>query len=419
MTRGSKGALLLAALLGTAGDASAQVVAITGGTIYPVSGPKVENGVLLLRDGKILAVGANLPIPKGARRIEVPGHWITPGLIHGRTTLGLKLFEIGAQAETQEDVVAGDVKAAFNVVDGLDPASVAIPVARLEGITSAVTVPSIGLIPGQAVLIDLAGERREEMIAQSPVAMIVDLSQDSKAAGGGSRAGALQRLRRILRDAREFDARREDFRVGRMQPLAAPAEDLEALLPVLARRVPMFIVANRRSDIENALALAGEFKLTIAISGGAEAWQVAPELARARVPVLLEPLTDIPEFDALSARLDNATLLAKAGVRVAVAQQDAAHFRNLRQAAGNEVRNGMSWDEALRSVTLSTAEAALVADRYGSLDAGKVANVVVWSGDPFEFSSRATHVFIRGREVPLTSRQTELRERYRKLPPKY
>jgi imidazolonepropionase-like amidohydrolase len=204
-----------------------------------------------------------------------------------------------------------------------------------------------------------------------------------------------------------------------MQPLAAAAEDLEALLPVLKGRLPMFIVANRRSDIENALALAREFNLSIAISGGAEAWQVAPELARARVPVLLEPLTDIPEFDALSARLDNATLLAKAGVKVAVAQQDAAHFRNLRQAAGNEVRNGMSWDEALRSVTLSTAEAALVADRYGSLEAGKVANVVVWSGDPFEFSSRATHVFIRGREMPLTSRQTELLERYRSLPPRY
>jgi imidazolonepropionase-like amidohydrolase len=135
--------------------------------------------------------------------------------------------------------------------------------------------------------------------------------------------------------------------------------------------------------------------------------------------VVLEPLTDVPRFDALNARLDNATLLWKAGVKVAVAQQDAAHFRNLRQAAGNEVRNGMAWDEALRSVTLSTAEAAGVADRYGSLDVGKVANVVVWSGDPLEFSSRAEHLFIRGREIPLVSRQTELLERYRTLPPKY
>jgi imidazolonepropionase-like amidohydrolase len=249
--------------------------------------------------------------------------------------------------------------------------------------------------------------------------MIADLSQESKEAGGGSRAAALHRLRRILRDALEYDRRREDFRLARMQPLAAPAHDLEALLPVLKGALPMFVIANRRSDIENALELAREFGLKIAISGGVEAWQVAPELARARVPVLLEPLTDVPRFDALSARLDNATLLSKAGVKVAVAQQDVAHFRNLRQAAGNEVRNGMAWDEALRSVTLSTAETALVADRYGSLEPGKVANVVVWSGDPFEFSSRAERIFIRGREMPMVSRQTELLERYRSLPPSY
>jgi imidazolonepropionase-like amidohydrolase len=137
------------------------------------------------------------------------------------------------------------------------------------------------------------------------------------------------------------------------------------------------------------------------------------------VPVILEPLTDVPSFDALGARLDNATLLREAGVSVVAAQSDAAHFRDLRQAAGNEVRNGMSWDDALRTVTLAPAEAALVADRYGSLEAGKVANVVVWSGDPLELSSRVEHLFIRGRAVPLVSRQTELLERYRRLPPAY
>lgn len=416
---GTRLPVFVLALLGIAGPAGGQVVAITGGTIYPVSGPRLENGVLLLRQGKILAVGTNLEIPAGATRIDAAGRWITPGFIHGRSTLGLKLFEVGGQPDTQEDVVAGDVKAAFNVAEAIDPTSVAIPVARLEGVTSAITVPSSGLIPGQAVLIDLAGDRQDELVAASPVAMIADLSQESKEAGGGSRAAALQRLRRILRDALEYDKRREDFRLARMQPLAAPAQDLEALLPVLRGALPLFVIANRRSDIENALELAREFGLKIAISGGVEAWQLAAELSRARVPVLLEPLTDVPRFDALAARLDNATLLSKAGVKVAVAQQDAAHFTNLRQAAGNEVRNGMSWDEALRSVTLSTAETALVADRYGSLEAGKVANVVVWSGDPFEFSSRAERVFIRGREIPMVSRQTELLDRYRNLPPSY
>jgi imidazolonepropionase-like amidohydrolase len=401
------------------GVVEAQTIAITGGTIYPVSGPKIENGTLLLRDGKVAAVGLSVEIPASATRVDAKGGWITPGLIHGGSSLGLKLFDIGAQLETQEDTASGDVKAAFNVAEAVDPASIAIPVARLEGVTSSISKPAVGLFPGQAVLLDLAGDRVEDMVAQSPVAMMVDLGQGGKPAGGGSRGRTLQRFRRIMRDALEYDRRRDDFRRNQMQPLAASADDLEALLPVLRGRLPLFVIANRRSDLENALKVAREFDLKIVIWGGAEGWQVAPELARAKVPVLLEPLTNVPRFEALNARLDNATLLWKAGVKVGVAQQDAALFRDLRQAAGNEVRNGMSWDAALRSVTLSTAEAAGVADRYGSLETGKVANVVVWSGDPLEFSSKVNHLYIRGREIPLVSRQTELLDRYRTLPPRY
>jgi imidazolonepropionase-like amidohydrolase len=412
-----RAAALLAVTLTTA--AHAQTIAITGGTVYPVSGPKIPGGTVVLRDGKIAAVGANVTIPDGATRVDAAGRWVTPGLIHLRTTLGLKLFESGAQIDTEEDTVTGEVKAAFDVVDGLDPASMTIPVARMEGVTSAVAAPAGGLIPGQAALIDLAGEQVDEMLVKAPAAMIADLSQGGKESGGGSRAGAVLRLRRVLRDAREYAERREDFRKARIQPLAATAEDLEALQPVLRGELPMFIIANRRSDVESALRVAREFKLRIGIYGGVEAWQVAPALAAAGVPVMLEPLTDVPSFDALGARLDNATLLREAGVSVVAAQSDAAHFRDLRQAAGNEVRNGMSWDDALRTVTLAPAEAALVADRYGSLAAGKVANVVVWSGDPLELSSRVEHLFIRGKAVPLVSRQTELLERYRRLPPAY
>jgi len=413
--------VLATAVLAAGGwrPATAQTIAITGGTIYPVSGPKIENGTLLLRDGKIAAVGDSVEVPSGATRIDAKGRWITPGLIHGGSTLGLKLFDIGVQIETQEDTASGDMKPSFNVAEGLDPASMAIPVARLEGVTSSISKPALGLIPGQAVLIDLAGDRIEDMVVQSPVAMMADLGQGGKEAGGGSRARATQRLRRVLRDALEYEKRRDDFRKAQMQPLAASAEDLEALLPVLKGKLPLFVIANRRSDIETALRIAQEFNLRMVIWGGAEAWQVAPELARAKVPVLLEPLTDVPRFDALNARLDNATLLWKAGVKVGVAQQDAALFRDLRQAAGNEVRNGMSWDDALRSITLSTAEAAGVSHRYGSLEVGKVANVVVWTGDPLEFSSRVDHLFVRGRELPLVSRQTQLLDRYRTLPPTY
>ena len=410
-------ALLVALAMTTA--AQAQTIAITGGTVYPVSGPKMAGGTVLLRDGNILAVGPNLTVPDGAVRVDATGRWVTPGLIHLRTTLGLKLFDSGGQEETEEDAVTGEIKAAFNVVDGLNPASITIPVARMEGITSAVAAPAGGLIPGQAALIDLTGDQVDKMLVKAPVAMMADLSQGGKESGGGSRAGAVLRLRRVLRDALEYAERREDFRRAQIQPLAATAADLEALQPVLRGELPLFVIANRRSDIESALRLAREFKLRIAIYGGVEAWQAAPALAAAQVPVMLEPLSDVPSFDALGARLDNATLLRAARVSVVAAQSDAAHFRDLRQAAGNEVRNGMSWEDALRTVTLAPAEVALVADRYGSLDAGKVANVVVWSGDPLELSSRVEHLFIRGREVPLVSRQTELLERYRRLPPAY
>ena len=186
---------------------------------------------------------------------------------------------------------------------------------------------------------------------------------------------------------------------------------------MLAGDLPVLVIANRRSDIASALRIAREFGLRIVIWGGAEAWQAAPELAAAKVPVVLEPLTDVPRFDALNARLDNATLLRQAGVTVVAAQRDAAFFRDLRTAAGNEVRNGLSWDDALRSVTLAPATALGIDGRTGSLETGKIANLVVWSGDPFEFSTRPEHVFIRGKEVPLTNRQTELLQRYRHLPP--
>jgi imidazolonepropionase-like amidohydrolase len=399
------------------GRAEAQVVAITNGTVYPVSSPRIDSATVLLRDGRIAAVGRGISVPADATVVDAAGKWVTPGLIHAGSSLGVRLTDSGAQEETQEDVVLGEVKASFNVAEAIDPASMTIPVVRAEGVTTALTVPVEGLIPGQAVVIDLAGDRLEDMVVRSPAAMMVDLGQGGKNGGGGSRAGALFRLRLILRDAKEYAERKQDFRRAQIQPLAAPAPELEALQPVLAGELPMLVIANRRSDIASALRIAKEFGLEIVIWGGAEAWEVASELALAKVPVVLEPLTDVPRFDALNARLDNATLLRKAGVEVVAAQRDATFSRDLRTAAGNEVRNGMSWDDALRSVTLAPATALGIEARAGSLDVGKAANVVVWSGDPFEFSSRAEHVFIRGRDLPLTTRQTELRERYRTLPP--
>jgi len=396
----------------------AQTIAITGGTVYPVSGPKLANASVLIRDGRIVAVGANVPIPPDATRINATGKWITPGLIDGAGQLGL--VEISAVPGTREAAVQGDtVAAAFNVSEGINPASTLIPVTRMEGITTVLAAPQGHLISGQAVLIDLDGATIEQMLVKSPIGVVANFDENAKDEGGGSRAGVAERLRRVFNDALEYSRRRADYNRGAMQPLSASAADLEALLPVLRGQLPLIAVANRRSDIETVLRFGREFRLKVILAGAQEGWQIAAAIARAGVPVLVEPLDNIPSYDALGVRYENAAVLARAGVKVALLETDTHNARNLRQQAGNAVSYGMTWEQALRAVTLAPAEVFGVADRYGALDVGKVANVVVWSGDPFEFSTGVEHVIIRGREVPLRSRQTELFERYRQLPPKY
>jgi len=396
----------------------AQTIAITGGTVYPVSGPKLENATILIRDGRIAAVGTAVAIPAGAIRIDAAGKWVTPGLIDGGGQMGLT--EINAVQGTNDGGVRDSaVAASFNVLEGINPASGLIAVTRIEGITTTLAAPSGGFIRGQAVLIDLDGRTIEAMRIKSPAAIVVNLNEEAKDAGGGSRAGAATRLRRVLTDARIYSQRRSDYQRAQIQTLSASAADLEALQPVLRGELPMIAVANRRSDIETALRIAREFGLRLILAGAAEGWMIADQIAAARVPVMVQALDNIPTYDGLGVRYENAGLLAKAGVKVVLMETDTHNSRNLRQQAGNAVAYGMTWDQALRNVTMTPAEVFGVADRYGSLEPGKVANVVVWSGDPFEFSTGVEHVFIRGREIPLRSRQTELMERYKTLPPKY
>ncbi|HEU4699936.1 MAG TPA: amidohydrolase family protein [Gemmatimonadales bacterium] len=424
MTRLTALALALAlagAPLAAQTPAPATAVAITGATIYPVSGPKIERGTILLRGGRIVAVGGpDLAVPSDARRLDAAGKVITPGLMHPASALGLILTEGGAQEQTDESSKEGDVDASFNALDAVNPAAITLPIARAQGITKTLTSPTGGLIVGQAVVIALAGDNTDSMALRAPAAMVVDLSENSKAAGGGSRGGVIERLRQILRDAIAYRERRADAQRNQIRPLAAPIPELEALQPVLRGELPLAVVANRRSDIENALRVAREFRLRLVLSGGAEAWQVAPELAAAKVPVIVVPYTDIPSFDGLGARLDNAAILAKAGVPVLISDGVGSwHARNLRFAAGEAVRNGMPWDQALAAITLAPAQAFGLGTSYGTLQPGKAADLVVWSGDPLDFASQAEHVFIGGRDVPLTNRQTELFQRYRTLPPEY
>ncbi len=409
-------ALAAAALLAGAGAAGAQTIAITGGTVYPVSGPPIPNGTVLIRDGRIAAVGANVAVPAGARTIDARGRWVTPGLFESSTNLGL--VEVSQVEDTRDFQISqsegGDqVAAAFNVSDGLNPRSMVIPVTRIAGVTTVVSRPSGGLIAGQAVAIDLIGDDVAEMTIRSPVAMFATITGTARDAGNGARGGVTMRLREVLEDARDWNGRQAAFERGETREYSLSRLDMEALQPVLAGRLPLVVEAHRASDIQTVLRIADEYDLRVIVEGGTEAWMVAGDLARARVPVIVKVLNNLPgSFETLGATYENAARLRRAGVQVAITSGETFKAYTLRQEAGNAVAYGLPWDEAFRAVTLVPAQIWGLAESYGSLEPGKVADVVVWDGDPLEMLTRVEHVFIRGREVPLVSRETQLRDRY-------
>lgn len=404
------------------GAAMSQTIAITGATVYPVSGPRIAGGTVLIRDGKISAVGANVAIPSDAQRIDATGQWVTPGIFNAVTALGLT--EIGAVDGTVDLRAQGSgngVVASFKAWEGFNPASPLLQVTRNDGITTVGIVPAGNMIGGQAAVFDLAmATSRDAMALRAPAAMIADLGNKGPDRGA-SRGEVFERFRDVLTEARDFPRRRADYEKGQSRGLAARKADLEALQPVVQGRLLLVVDADRASDIQNALQLAKEFGLRIAISGATEAWKVADELAAAKVPVIVGSLNNIPrDFSMLGARQDNAAVLAKAGVRVIINEgSDAFNARNVKYSAGVAVSFGMSWDDALRAVTVNPAELFGVADRVGTLQPGKDATLVIWNGDPFELSTRPSHVMVRGRDVLAPSRQDELMRRYRKLPPDY
>jgi imidazolonepropionase-like amidohydrolase len=410
--------LATAALTNIAG---AQTIAITGGRVHTVSGPVIENGTVLIRNGRIAAVGADVTIPADATRIDATGKWVTPGIVNVATTLGV--VEIGAVQETVDTPARGRgdaITASHKVWEGFNANSPLIQVTRNDGITTVGVVPNNALVGGQAAMLDLGDGGLSNMLLQAPIAMIADIGSKSDQIGG-TRAEVLQRLRDLLSDTREYVRRRADYERNATRELAARRGDLEAMIPVVQGRLPLVIDANRASEIESALNLAREFSLRIVISGGAEAWMVADKLAAAKVPVIVGALNNIPlSFATLGARQENAGLLHKAGARVLInGGSDGFNARNVRFEAGVAVAFGMPWAEALRAVTLTPAETFGVADRIGSLQVGREANVVVWNGDPFEPMTRAERVLVRGVDVKRPSRQDELMQRYKALPPTY
>ncbi len=370
--------------------ALADCTVLSGGLVY-LDGRPVQQDVVIV-DGRI----ASRPTADCVTT-SVEGKHVTAGLIDPSTGLGL--IEVSME-HRQHDISSSG--AGYRVVDGYNPRSTLIPVARMGGVTSAVTAPSGGLVSGTALFVDLAGDTQATAIVDEDVAMFVSIGENG--------SESLYRLRLLLDEARRYKGSWDATR------FTQPEADLKALQPVLRRELPLVVSVERASDIEALLRFVDEQRVRVILKGASEAWMLADELAERDIPVILDSFVRGPgSFDQVHGRADSAAILHEAGVMVMFSTFSAHNPRELTQYAGNAVREGMPHDQALLAITANPAK-ALGIDHYGTLRTGSVANVVVWSADPLELTSSVEQVWIHGEQQALESRQTRLRDRYWILP---
>lgn len=406
-----------------ANEVKEKTIAITGAKVYTGEGDPIEDAVVLVVGDKIQAVGKGLAAPAGAEVIQAKGLVVTPGLVESLTQVGLTEVDLEHSANDDSASPSPDrIRAAYRAADAYNPQSIVIPVSRLGGITSVAVVPKGGLVSGQSAWADLAGDTATDAIAAAPLALHVHLEAEADPQGG-SRGAAVRVLREAFDDARFFQKNKAAWERNQSRAFSAGRLDLEALALTLgpakkgAAKLPVVFHVNKASLILAALAVAKEFDLTPVIAGGAEAWRVRTTLAKSKVPVIVFPLLAGPEsFDMLGARADNAALLHEAGVPLVLSTGETHSARKLRQVAGNAVRAGLPHTAAVNAITRAPAEALGMSDRYGTLTAGKLANLVVWSGDPLELDTRPVAVLVRGKKQPMESRQTQLFKKYRGTP---
>jgi imidazolonepropionase-like amidohydrolase len=390
-------------------------IAITHGKVYlPGGKPPIDDGTIVIERGKIVSVGKDVIPPPGASTIDAHGKIVTPGFIDAVTAVGV--VDVDLEPASNDTDARGLMTPALRMVDGYNQRSAIIPITRTGGITSVVVAPDHGVLGGQSMLADLVADDEPDAIVRPILAQNSFLDEGMAEWSAGSRGGMWLMLREALEDARFYGTHRAQYDANGARPLGLSRAGLEALQPVLKGEQLLVVEAHRASDIEAALRLADEVKIKIVLSGASEAWMLADVLGRRKVPVIVDPLENLPSrFDRLHSRSDNAAILSRAGVPVIVATYAAHQSRLLWQLAGNAVRMGMDHDEAIRAVTENPA-AAFGLKGYGRLEAGAVANVVVWSGDPLQIGSHPEHVIVHGREQSLETRQSLLLDRYRTLP---
>jgi imidazolonepropionase-like amidohydrolase len=394
--------------------------------IVTVSGADIDNGSVVVSQGRIAAVGANVSAPAGAQEIDARGLTVYPGMIDLGTNMGLlEVPAVGATVDTQE---LGDLNPNISVVWSINPSSSHIAVTRVNGITSVLSMPSGGLISGQAAFINLEGSSPREMSVVPEAALVVNFPS----IGGGGffaaqqgitqdavalRDRRVEELRRLLRDAEAYGRAQDAYRNDpKSVPRPSPDLKLAALVPYVRGQRPVIFRAEREREIRAVVRFADEMKLKPIIIGGSDAWKVAQLLKERNVPVILDSVLNLPlrEDDAYDSLYENASKLQAAGVRFCISTGDSgAHVRDLPFQAGMAAAYGLPKDEALKSVTLYPAQVLGVASQMGSIEQGKIANLVIADGDLLEPRTNIKFLFIGGRQVPLVSRHTMLNDQFK------
>ena len=426
----------------TSAQPPAQAVALRGGKLLTITHGVIENGTIVMQNGKITAVGpaASVSIPRGARVIDAAGMTVYPGLIDSETHIGL--VEIDLDKATNDTVETSDeIMPHMHVYDAFHAESEVIPVTRFNGVTNAIVAPdSKDSVPGQDTFIQLDGRTAEEMFLVRdnalPVNFIPDVRRNESfetAKFPQTRMGVAAQLRQAFVDTQDYVRKWRDYEEKKTKKPNESSEKkdekkdkdkdeppkhdlkLEALVPYVEGKKPVVLAANEPSDVQTALRLAREFNLKIVLNRLTHTGTILDQVAAAKVPAIVGPIYETPKADS---RYDEVFRLPaelfKRGVKIAFASYDTHQSRNLPYAAGYAVAFGLPYEEALKAITLNAAEIWGVADRLGSLDVGKTANVVVANGDPLDVKTDVKRVFIAGREIPMENRQTKLRDEYSK-----
>lgn len=395
--------------------------ALTNAKIETITNGTIESGTIIITDGKIAEVGANVPVPQGAKTIDCSGMTIYPGMIDGGTQVGL--IEVSSDPRTRDNSEIGDIIPHIQALTAVNPSSVIHPVTRVNGVTTVLTMPSGGLFPGTAALINLHGYTPDQMYAGFK-GVVLNFPATGRRGRWDRRSDedikkaaekALKKLNDVWAKAKQYH-KIDSASGGKGQPYYP---EMEALLPVVRGEMKLLINVNSANDIKAALKWLEKNNANAILCGVSEGWRVAEEIAEANVPVVTGPVLSNPtrQYDRYDRPYANAGAMQKAGVKVAIRTNEVENARNLPYHAGFAATYGMGRAEALKAVTIVPAEIFGVDDMYGSIEKGKVANLFVAEGDPFETKTQLQYVFIDGWSIPMVSRHTQLYEEYLKRAP--